>query len=368
MTFGSLIGKLHANSGYRFSAHLIFWTMELLISWYASIISFNAYKNFTDQTVWKLALSGTLSLAVVYYPLVYVLVPLLKKGRYLWGILGVAMLLLLYGVLNTWTEQLLITRCAPCLLQLKISNPDYYHFLHIAFFNRLFAKLATMGLLIGLIFSISVPLAVKITLQSFRQQLAAVRLAKENVELEFNFLKSQVNPHFLFNSLNNIYGLILKNENNKAAATVARLAEFMRYTLYDSANDRSALLKEVDLLKDYIELEQIRLNHARVDFTFELNDQCADVPTLLLMPVIENAFKYCADRKDALICIQLTANPGRLKLLVGNTIDENSQLHKSGGIGLQNLKKRLNLYYPGKHDYTYQLTDDYYLTTIALDL
>ncbi|MDB5089483.1 MAG: hypothetical protein JWR09_3477 [Mucilaginibacter sp.] len=368
MNFESLSQKLHTRKGFRIGAHLLFWLSELLLSWYTTIISFNAYNNFNDHTIWQLSFINTLNLVLVYYPLVYVILPGFKKGRYVPGILGIVTLLILYSFVNTLSEKELMITCDHCMQQLKANNHDYYQFLQRDLLNRLFAKVASMGMLIGLIFSISVPLVIKVALQSFRQQIAAVKLAKENVELEFNFLKSQVNPHFLFNSLNNIYGLILKNENTKAAGTVARLAEFMRYTLYNSNNDKMSLQKEVQLLKDYIELEQIRLNHTHVEFDIKLDDNAYELPTLLLVPLIENAFKYSADSPGTCIGIQLSTRSGQLHLQVSNTIDENRQLQQTGGIGLQNLKKRLNLYYPEKHEYHYKLTDKDYTATITIEL
>lgn len=368
MNFAYLTSKLAANRNYRISAHLLFWTLELLVYWYTSFISFNYYKNFGNPVIFQLALLNTVSLTLVYYPLVYFLIPLFFKRRYLIAASGMLVLLLLYGLINTLVEQLVITHCANCMAQLKTSNYDYYYFLNNFFINRLFAKLASFGLLIGLVFSTSVPLAIKVALQSFRQQLAAVQLARENVELEFNFLKAQVNPHFLFNSLNNIYGLILTKENDKAAGTVARLSEFMRYALYNDTEEKVALSKEIQLLKDYIELEKIRLNHTTVNLEISSDNGDYKLPTLLLMPVIENAFKFGADRPDAQISILFHIQERQLQLKVSNTLDEDRQLHQNGGIGLQNLKKRLQLYYPAKHHYRYHQQGDLYTVNISIEL
>ena len=251
---------------------------------------------------------------------------------------------------------------------LKENKDGYYHFLQSDWPNRLFAKLASMGVLISLVFSISVPLAIKIALGSFRQQLAAVQLAKENVELEFNFLKSQVNPHFLFNALNNIYGLILKKETTIAAETVARLAEFMRYTLHSPENDRMPAQKEVRLLKDYIELEKIRLNHTTVNFDLVDEGEKHFLPSLLFMPLIENAFKYSADQRGAAINISLSLGTNTFQLDISNTIDPNRQLSAAGGIGLQNLKKRLELYYPLNYHYEVIETEQLYTAKLRINL
>ncbi|MES2277104.1 MAG: sensor histidine kinase [Bacteroidota bacterium] len=368
MNFASLTGKLNTNRSYRIGAHLLFWVLELLVYWYTSVISFNYYRNFGSPVIFRLALLNTISLALIYYPLVYLLMPLFLKRKYMIAVSGLLTLLILYGLMNTLVEQLVITNCADCMIQLKASNNEYYRFLHTFFINRLFAKVATLGLLIGLVFSVSIPLVIKVALQSFRQQMAAVRLARENVELEFNFLKAQVNPHFLFNSLNNIYGLILKNENDKAAGTVARLSEFMRYALYNNTAEKASLEKEIQLLKDYIELEKIRLNHTSVTFDVQSDEGNYELPTLLLMPMIENAFKFGADRPGARINILLHIRAAQLQLQLSNTLDEDRQLQQTGGIGLQNLRKRLQLYYPGKHDYRFDQQDGLYTVNVSMEL
>ncbi|NCD68573.1 sensor histidine kinase [Mucilaginibacter agri] len=368
MTFNTLIGKLHTDPRYRVSGHLLFWTGELLVGWYTTVISFNSYQRFPDQSIWLLTLCNTLSLAIVYYPLVYVLLPMASKKRYMLALAGFVALVIVNALISIYTEQVLILHCDSCMLALKEGNINYYRFLQSNIFNRLFAKLATMGQLIGLVFSLSVPLAIHIALMAFRQQLAALRLAKENIELEFNFLSSQVNPHFLFNSLNNIYGLILNKENAKAADTVARLAGLMRYTLNPPDGDRSTLDKELRLLKDYIDLERIRLNYARVLLHVDIRDPQKALPVLLFMPLVENAFKYSPDIEGSIIRIKITSDDSTLHLIVKNRIDEDRLLQERSGIGLQNLNKRLGLHYPGKHTYSVDRTDENYTANIILQL
>ncbi len=368
MNFEYLITRLHHRPRVRILAHVLFWLAELLLSWYSTTISFNTYNHLGNSFIWQLAGVNTLNLILVYYPVIYGIVPLLKARKYGWGLVGMLLLLIVYGLGSTFSENAILLNCADCMAALKTQNNGYYHFLQLDLFARLFSKLASMGMLISLIFSVSVPVALKIALGSFRQQLAAVQLAKENVELEFNFLKSQVNPHFLFNSLNNIYGLILKNENHKAAGTVARLAEFMRYTLHSPGSAQMPLQKEVDLLRDYIELEKIRLNHTAVEASFDTNDEKVVLPSLLLVPLIENAFKYSADQPGASIRVQLHIQAGTLKFNVCNTRDENRELRVGGGIGLNNLKKRLDLYYPGKYHYEVINNEQSYTVNLEINL
>lgn len=368
MNFEYIVTRLHSDIRVRIMAHVLFWLAELLLNWYSNSISFNTYNSFGNLFMWRLSIVNTLNLILVYYPLIYWLVPLLKGKKYWSGVIGMFFLLVLYSLGSVLSENVILLNCPDCMGELKIHNNGYYHFLQRDLFNRLFAKLATMGVLISLTFSLSVPVAIKIALESFLQQLAAIQLAKENVELEFNFLKSQVNPHFLFNSLNNIYGLILNNDNNKAAGTVARLAEFMRYTLHSPGSDQMPLQKEINMLRDYIELEKIRLNHTTVEANLDPGQEDQVLPSLLLVPLIENAFKYSADQPGANIRIQLYIKEGKLMLNVSNTLDENRQLHAGGGIGLQNLKKRLELYYPGRYYYEVKNKEQLYAVNLEINL
>jgi len=368
MNFEYFINRLHKEQRIRISAHVLFWLGELLLNWYSTTISFNTYNKMGNRFIWQLAAVNTLNLMLVYYPLIYGLIPLLKARQLLLSIIGIVFLIITYSLASVLSENAILLNCSHCMTLLKDNKDGYYHFLHRDWVNRFFAKLASMGILISLVFSISVPVAIKIALSSFRQQLAAIQLAKENIELEFNFLKSQVNPHFLFNSLNNIYGLILKKETKVAAETVARLAEFMRYTLHSPESDPMPVQKEIRLLEDYIDLEKIRLNHTTVHFNFTDDSEPLFLPSLLFMPLIENAFKFSADQRGATININLTLGVNTIKLAVSNTIDPDRQLNAAGRIGLQNLNKRLELYYPSSHHYEVIDTGQLYTAKLKINL
>lgn len=368
MSIETILHKIYSRKALRVVAHLIFWIVVLLVSLYSTLISFNAFNHFGMGVLWLLSLSGTLNLALFYYLFVYNIIPVFIKRRYVIGLLATAGLLILHTYISTLSEKLILLKCMECMEQLRVMSHDYYEFLQRQWSSRLIAKLASLGVLINLVFNICVPITIKIAIQSFRQQLAAARLAKENVELEFNFLKSQVNPHFLFNTLNNIYGLILKNENEKASGTVARLSEFMRYTLYNSNQDKVPLQKEIQLLRDYIELEKIRLNYTQVVFDIKSEGGNYEIPALLLVPLIENAFKFSEDSPGACICINLVVESRRLNVTIDNAVDVNRQLSQAGGIGLQNLKKRLNLYYLHKHQYEVMATEKNYTASITIEL
>ncbi|WP_316748080.1 sensor histidine kinase [Pedobacter gandavensis] len=179
-------------------------------------------------------------------------------------------------------------------------------------------------------------------------------LEKQNLRLELDFLKSQVNPHFLFNTLNNIQSYIVQDEKMKSIELIGRLSEFMRFALYECTEEYIDLDKEINMLTDYVELERVRCDD-RVMIIFETSGNFGHhkVPPLLLMPFVENAFKHGADDQlsNSWIKINISVQEDLLKLQVDNNFSASSiPAEKTGGIGLQNVRKRLNHYFPDKHD------------------
>jgi len=195
-------------------------------------------------------------------------------------------------------------------------------------------------------------------------------LEKDNLVLQLESLKAQLHPHFLFNTLNNIYALILKDKKEESAETVAKLSTFMRYTLYESDTHSNNISKEIDLLKAYISLEQIRLNDVVVNFTSNIDNAQYHLPPLLFMPAVENAFKFCSATKtgDAYIFIRLEIAQSKLLLRIANTYDESYQSQQfRGGIGLENMRKRLQHYYPGNNS-SISISEENNIFTITIQL
>lgn len=181
-------------------------------------------------------------------------------------------------------------------------------------------------------------------------------LESQNMRLELDFLKSQVNPHFLFNTLNNIQSYIVQDEKMKSIELIGRLSEFMRFALYECNEEYIEINKEINMMRDYVELERVRCDD-RVNITFRADGEFSDykIPPLLLMPFVENAFKHGADMQlsKSWITITIDQHDGELHLQVKNSFDPDSEQvsdEKSGGIGLQNVKKRLNHYFNTQHN------------------
>ena len=186
-------------------------------------------------------------------------------------------------------------------------------------------------------------------------------LEKEKIGSELSFLKAQINPHFFFNTLNNIYALTHVDVENSRNA-LHKLSRMMRYLLYDTQAGITPLSKEVSFIVDYIELMKLRLN-ATTTVTFEgpLIGHDRQIAPMLFLPYVENAFKHgVSNLQPSVIAIILSLQDNVLELTVKNTIfDENAEIADSyGGIGLTNTKRRLDLLYPDRHSFSAQRNEE----------
>jgi len=198
--------------------------------------------------------------------------------------------------------------------------------------------------------------AVKLIADYFRMQNRLVEIAKEKAETELNFLKSQINPHFLFNSLNSVYFLIDKN-NTEARQALHKFSDMLRYQLYEVKGEEISIEKEIGYLKDYIGLQKLRTENISVQFNVDEGMKSFCIEPLLLIPLVENSFKHLshfANGKQNEIRIDLSKQNGEMSFQVRNTT-EGRHVHEfsnDGGIGLTNVKRRLELLYPQKHKLT----------------
>lgn len=178
-----------------------------------------------------------------------------------------------------------------------------------------------------------------------------LRLKKDKTQAELMHLKSQVNPHFFFNTLNNLYGLVELNPA-KAQQLILKLSDMMRYSIYQGQKDWVSLADEITYLENYMDLHKMRY-HKTIDIRFdvEIEDPNIKIMPLLFIIMVENAFKHGVEklRKGAFVHIRLKATLKHIDFEIENNFDAEEQ-NVSGGIGLDNLKKRLELVYLKKHE------------------
>jgi two-component system sensor histidine kinase AlgZ len=201
----------------------------------------------------------------------------------------------------------------------------------------------------------------------FKQIKSIIRLKNEKTKTELMHLKSQVNPHFFFNTLNNLYGLVGKDAK-KAQELILKLSDMMRYSVYDGEKDTVLLSEEVTYLQNYIELHKMRYHKAiDIQFNIDITDNDYKVMPLLFIILLENAFKHGVEnlRKNAYVHLNLTAHQNAINFEIENNFDVTEESQEEG-IGLQNLKRRLELVYPKNHTLTTSKTDDIYLAKLNI--
>lgn len=199
-----------------------------------------------------------------------------------------------------------------------------------------------------------------------REELA--QKENERISANLKYLKAQTNPHFLFNVLNNINFLIEKDAE-KAQEVLQVLSDLLRYQLYDTNTEKVSLDREINHLKNYLELEKIRMgDRLQLNATFPSERSDLNIAPFLLLPLVENSFKHGTSAEQCLININCSLNNKQLILEVTNPIGSIDMDKKSGGIGIQNLKQRLELIYPKRYQYEYKEEDDSFKVYLKIEL
>ncbi len=212
------------------------------------------------------------------------------------------------------------------------------------------------GYLIHLLL-ISVSYILSILVETFlfaqKKEEAIAKQSAALAESELKFLKMQINPHFLFNSLNNIYALSISN-SEKTPESIHSLSEMLRYVIYDCERPKVPIEKEIHYIENFIELFKLRSSKGfNITFNNEMEHTANEVAPMLFIIFIENAFKHSGIEKggDAFVNIALTSSNDEISFSVENSLPkEKINKDKSSGIGLNNAKKRLEIYYPNKHN------------------
>lgn len=215
---------------------------------------------------------------------------------------------------------------------------------------------------------VGIAVAVKMTAEWYKNEAQRKEIEKNQAEAELANLKNQVNPHFLFNTLNNIYSLI-QIDPVKAQEAVHDLSGMLRYVLYESQKDSVPLTKECKFLKEYIKLMSARLSSG-VRLEVDLQDTASDrqIAPLLFIPLVENAFKHgISDTEDSFIRIELNEKDEYVICLVENSCFPKDDTDRSGsGIGIINLKRRLDLLYPGAYSFEYGRVQSVYRSLLRI--
>lgn len=194
-------------------------------------------------------------------------------------------------------------------------------------------------------------------------------LENKKLKVELNLIKNQINPHFFFNTLNNMYGLSVEN-SPKVPEIILKLSELLRYSLYESSEDSVLLKNEIKFIKNYIQLQQLRISNLRLEEEYSIDNEQYMIAPHILIIFIENAFKHGVDSgiDNPYIKISLNASKSNLTFVVKNNFTKPSNINKFGGIGLQNALRHLNISYPNTHHLESSTTNNEYIITLQIEL
>lgn len=217
-------------------------------------------------------------------------------------------------------------------------------------------------------FFLFVAFGFKLAYHGARQTFVIDKLKTKQVESELKLLKSQINPHFLFNTLNNIYSTNLE-DHDKANEIILELADLLRYQLESNKKKRTSLMEEINSLENYIALEKIRVKDCNINLVKNGKFDKIEIVPLLLLPFVENAFKYGTGIETGEIDISFDIkNNGLFIFSCKNKIVQKKGKVHSGGIGLENVKKRLALSYPDRYELDIKEEDQYFAVLLKLHL
>ncbi len=220
---------------------------------------------------------------------------------------------------------------------------------HVETSSPLFGLASLVYHFFTLAFVVGIALSIRLLRKQQQMKLRQAELEKEKTETELKYLKGQINPHFLFNTLNNIYSLARKGSDRTAEA-VMKLASLMRFMLYETSSPFIPIQEEIRIIGDYIELEKLRYSdRLRVEFTSDLDNPNEPIAPLLLIHFVENAFKHGAgeSRNEINVRISLALKAGQLTAEISNPMGTERVTAESSRIGMENIRRQLNLLYPG---------------------
>ncbi len=315
----------------RILQHILFWGL----SFYVLLQLFSDSENLSSVDYIYTALFLFTLLVAVYLNLLVLVPQLLQQKKFALYILASIAVLLLGAQFNMLFFNRLVDYVLPGYFFIS-----YYSFIDIVKFFLVFLALTSL---------------LKLSKEYFQLVEAKNKLhraEKEKAQLELKALRAQVNPHFLFNSLNVIYSLVLKN-SKEAPGVITRLSDILRYVIYDSNTDKVTIYDEIELINNFIELQKHRVeSSSQINFITDIEEN-VKIPPLLFLPLVENSFKHGlkGDITDTFVHIHLKGNRQKIEFDIENNKGHyaNVEKNKQGGIGIENIRHRLELLMPGQH-------------------
>ena len=323
--------------------HLVFWGFVYLDE-VLSVFGITSY----EGSYLVMVPSLIADLMLVYFNIYYLLPKFLLKNR-LWEYLGYTVLTLLINVFISVLD---------FQEPYDFNKPEEIRFFIDAFF---FTLMQTGIILIAAV-------GIKFFKSYISNQEKMNDLETTNLKTELAFLKNQINPHFLFNSLNNIY-VQSRKRPAEASESILLLSDLLRYQLYDCAKEKVLLRNEIDYLKNYLKLDKIRKVKPNISFQVYGEPSGILIAPFIFIPFVENAVKHgLIDEENSYLKIIFYIKPNEVNFSIENALPKFPHQSEVGGIGLKNVKRRLELIYPNQYDLTIENENDKYAVNLKLKL
>lgn len=343
----------------KLQIHLLFWILyymlEAYLDFYWSRYQFPDFK-------WQLRIQNTLVLELGYllikiplaYSLLYVYEKMHIRSFFKYVLYIVIIVAAVFGH-RFFTHYIIYPYIYGIIETLDGKQPSGYMNGFVVFNS--FMDLIFM---VGLVFGVEITRQKNLLKEQFSQ------LKSEKLDQELTMLKAQINPHFLFNTLNNIYGMALKKAD-ETPDVILQLSKVMRYNIYEAAEKTISLEKDIENIKDFIQIQKIRHRHLTVDLTVDMDNPSQEISPLILIQFVENAFKHGVSESlgESFIHIDIRLKEGILTYFIENSKEERSVEH-STKIGVKNIHRQLELLYP-KHTLSVENKSDRYIVKLTID-
>ncbi len=350
------MNKLKAYLSTQFAKHLLFWAGVLLYF----IVTANYNFNDSYQQVIEFNLMVVFTQAVTAYTCLFVLIPkFLDKKKYLsFAFLLLVLLFAMFAVYN--------------LFKMVYYDPKYYDTFNDL--GKFYAKESFLSRQLSIrtfvtkIIKMLAPTVLLLIATFYKNQQELSQLKEQKKTAELSALKNQLNPHFLFNTLNNLYSLALE-KSEKTPEVIERLSDILDYTLYGCKDKYVTLDKEIELIENYLALQKIRYGK-RIDVSFKTEvKKGTQIAPLILLTFVENAFKHGVkeELKQAEISISLVTKGNQIVFKISNTKPGTDFLPDAEKLGLKNVRMQLELLYPKTHFLEISDTENKYTLTLSLN-
>ncbi len=352
---------------YWIRRHATFW-----IAWWLFQSFLYSFVAINSATAFALRLPTSMAESLIFltvhmflsYTLIYFVIPrYLLRQRYILSALLIVASFLVAACLSATLALLVIEPIRECILGHEYVGPE-----------RTASVVIFLSLMAGLRGAITIgglAAAIKLMKTLYKKEQRNLQLQKENISSQLQLLKAQVHPHFLFNTLNNIYAHS-QGTSPTAARLVSGLSDLLRFMLYESNQPLVPLSKELKMLHDYISLENIRYgNKLELHLDFPADTRHLYIAPLMLLPLVENAFKHgtsdVLDQPWITMSVKLENNTLHMKLLNGKSADT-QEATGSSGIGIQNVRQRLQLLYPDRHTFIITNEAEVFIVNLRIEL